>query len=278
MKPDTSTEAGSIAALAIASVTAPHLIAADDGRTFAAIPQGIELRDVTPPNAARTSKPDTIRQIVTLQTAESLIAYVERFKTPNTVLFADIDADTIVAAIDYHGQTDADLVVHKSVLTLPRSLAWQRWDEIDGELMSQLDFARFIDEYTAHFVSPNPADLLELCNNIQAIEKVDYRAKTRINSDNVDFDIAATTEAFSQVQGEKLTIPTHFVISIPVYFGEEKRSIDVRLRWKKSPSEGLQLGVMILNKEETRQEEFKAVVEKVAAGTNLTSIYGRLGA
>lgn len=278
MKPDTSTEAGSIAALAIASVTAPHLIAADDGRTFAAIPQGIELRDVTPPNAAKTSKPDTIRQVVTLQTADSLIAYVERFKTPNTVLFADIDTDTIVAAIDYHGQTAADLVLHKSVLTLPRSLAWQRWDEIDGELLSQLEFARFIDEYTAHFISPKPADLLELVNNIQAIEKVDFRAKTKINSDNVDFDIAASTEAFAHVQGEKLTIPTHFVISIPVYFGEERREIDVRLRWKKSQSEGLQLGVMILAKEETRQEEFKAVVNKVAAATNLTSIYGRLGA
>lgn len=276
MEPNTNTEAGQIAALALAANGTPQTLNGPDGRTFAVVPKNVELREITSPNGAKTLKPDTIKQVPTLQTADSLITYVERFKTTNTVLFADIDADTIVAAIDYHGQTEADLIAHRAVLTLPRSLPWQKWDEIDGQMLSQLEFARFIDEYTTHFISPKPADLLELVNNIQAIEKIDFRAKTKINSDNVDFDLTATTEAFANVQGEKLSIPTHFIISIPVYFGEEKRNLDVRLRWRKSQSDGLSLGVTILNKEETRQEEFKAVVGKVAAGTNLTSVYGRL--
>lgn len=270
------TEAGQIAALALASAGGVLTIPGPDGRTFAAVPRDIELREITSPNGGKTLKPDTIKQTPALQTAESLITYVERFKTGNTVLFADIDDDRIVAAIDYHGQTDADLVAHRAVMTLPRSLAWQKWDEIDGQLLSQLEFARFIDEFQGDFISPKPSDLLELVNNIQAIEKVDFRAKTRINSDNVDFDLTASTEAFANVQGEKLTLPTHFVISIPVYFGEEKRELDVRLRWRKSQSDGLSLGVSILNKEEKRQDEFKAVVERVAGGTNLTSVYGRL--
>lgn len=276
MDPNTNTEAGQIAALALAGAGSAQLLTGPDGRTFAVVPKNVELKDVTSPNGAKTLKPDVIKQVPTLQTADSLITYVERFKTPNTVLFADIDADTIVAAIDYHGQSEAELIAHRAVLTLPRSLPWQKWDEIDGEMLSQLEFARFIDEYTAHFISPKPADLLELVNNIQSVEKIDFRAKTKINSDNVDFDLTATTEAFANVQGEKLSIPTHFIISIPVYFGEGKRNLDVRLRWRKSQSEGLSLGVTILNKEETRQEEFKAVVGKVAAGTNLTGVYGRL--
>lgn len=270
------TEAGQIAALALASSGQPGILTGPDGRTFSFTPKDVVLTEITTPNAAKTLKPDTIKQTPTLQTAESLITYVERFKTGNTVLFADIDDDRIVAAIDYHGQTEADLIAHRAVLTLPRSLAWQKWDEIDGQLLSQLEFARFIDEFRGDFISPKPGDLLELVNNIQAIEKVDFRAKTRINSDNVDFDLTASTEAFANVQGEKLTLPTHFVISIPVYFGEDKRELDVRLRWRKSQSEGLSLGVSILNKEEKRQDEFKAVVERVTGGTNLTSVYGRL--
>jgi len=274
---NTSTEAGQIAALALAAGKVPQLISGPDGRMFAAVPSGVELRDVTTPNATKSIKPDIIRQSVTLQTAESLIDYVQRFKTDNTVLFADIDTDTIVAAIDYHGQTEADLVAHKAVLKLPRSLEWQLWDQIDGELLSQLEFARFIEENMAHFVRPEPGNLLELVNNIQAIEKVDFRAKVRTNSENVDFDIATSTEAFANVQGEKLTLPSAFTISIPIYFGEEDRHLEARLRWKKSQSEGLTLGIMLLRKEQERQAEFKAVVERITAGVNLTSIYGRIG-
>jgi len=276
MELNKDTEAGQIAALALEGGKSPCLIPGPDGRTFAAVPKDIELREVTSLNAAKTLKPDTIKQTPALQTAASLITYVDRFKASNTILFADIDDDRIVAAIDYHGQTVADLVAHRATLTLPRSLAWQKWDEIDGQLLSQLDFARFIDEYHADFITPKPADLLELVNNIQAVETVDFRAKTKINSDNVDFDLAVTTEAFSNVEGRKLTIPTRFTIKIPVYFGEEARELEVRLRHKKSQSEGLKLGVVILNKEEIRQDEFKAVVDRVAAATNLTSVYGRL--
>ncbi len=278
MDPNTNTEAGQIAALALAGGKTPAIIPGPDGRTFAAVPKDIELREITSPYGAKTLKPDTIRQTPALQTAASLVTYVQRFKASNTVLFADIDEDRIVAAIDYHGQTAADLVAHRATLTLPRSLAWQKWDAIDGELLAQLDFARFIDEYHADFISPKPADLLELVNNIQSVETVDFRAKTKINSDNVDFDLAVKTEGFANVDGQKLSIPTRFTIKIPVYFGEEPRELDVRLRHKKSQSEGLKLGVVILNKEETRQDEFKAVVDRVAAATNLTSVYGHLGA
>lgn len=277
MDPNTSTEAGQIAALALDAAGKPQILAGPDGRTFAVVPRNVELRDITTPNAAKTIKPDVIKQVVTLQTAESLIAYVERFKTPNTVLFADIDSDTIVAAIDYHGQTDADLVSHKAVLALPRSLEWQMWDQIDGELQSQLDFARFIEENRSHFVRPESGALLELVNNIQAIEKVDFRAKVRTNSDHVDFDLTASTDAFAQVQGEKLSLPNVFEISIPIYFGEAERSLEARLRWRKSQDSGLKLGIMLLRKEQERQDEFKAVVDRVATKVNLTSIYGRLG-
>jgi uncharacterized protein YfdQ (DUF2303 family) len=272
------TEAGQIAKLALACAQVPAVITTPSGATFIAAPIDVQLKDVTPPNTIKTVKPDVIRQSVVLQTAESLIDYVGRFKTSNTVLFADIDSDTIVAAIDYHGQTDADHVAHKAVLKLPRSLEWQLWDEIDGALQSQLDFARFIEENRGHFVRPDPANLLELVNGIHAIETVDFRAKVRTNSENVDFDIKASTEAFGAVNGEKLTLPTLFTINIPIYFGEEARDLEARLRWKKSQSEGLTLGIMLLRKEQERQAEFKAVVDRITTAVQLTSIYGRLSA
>lgn len=272
-----ATEAGQIAALALAGAQTPQVISTPSGATYIAHPVDVRLQDVTPPGTVKTLKPDVIRQSVTLQTAESLIDYIGRFKTSNTVLFADIDNDTIVAAIDYHGQTDADHVAHKATLKLPRSLEWQLWDEIDGTLMSQLDFARFIEENRAHFIHPDPANLIELVNGIHAIETVDFRAKVRTNSDNVDFDIKASTEAFGGVAGEKLTLPTLFTISIPIYFGEEARDLEARLRWKKSQSEGLTLGIMLLRKEQERQAEFKAVVDRITTAVQLTSIYGYLG-
>ena len=122
---DTSTDAGAIAALtAKALAVGPHIIANPDGRQFAVVPQGFELKDVTPPGAAKSFKPDHIAQNVALQTAASLADYLTRFKTDQTTMFASIDTNTIVGAIDYHGPTAPELVKHKASLKLPFSTQW----------------------------------------------------------------------------------------------------------------------------------------------------------
>lgn len=268
------TEAGQIAALAIAAAApAPHIIANPDGRQFAVVPSGYELRDVTPAGAAKSFKPDHIAQNVSLQTAASLSDYATRFKAEQTTLFANIDANSIVAAIDYHGPGQPDLVKHKATLKLPFSSQWAIWDAQDGKLQGQLEFARFLEENCRDVVDPDTADLLEAVSGMQAVEKADFRAKIRTSSDNVDFTYSVNTEA-GTMNGD-LSIPKRFSLRIPVYFGGQQVSLEARLRWRKT-QDGLQLGYQILRKDQVRQEEFMGIVSAVSASADVPALYGAI--
>lgn len=272
MQHNTDTEAGQIAALAVAAEAAkPFIISGPGGRSFLALPEGFSHVDVTPANAGTTSKPDHIKQSVTLQTAESLGDYLARFKTADTALFADIAGNKIVGAIDYHGASAAALVAHRATLNLPFSVEWALWTSIDGKHLSQLDFARFLEENADDITNPVAADLLELVRDLQAVVTENTQATVRTNSDNVDFTFAASTDARSG--GGRFELPKSFGLSIPVYFDEAPVPIEARLRWKKDQT-GLTFGVMLLRKEQVRQGEFKRVVAQVATKADLPVVYG----
>jgi uncharacterized protein YfdQ (DUF2303 family) len=274
MEPNTATETGQIAALAVqAAAAAPHIIANSDGRQFAVVPDGFELRDVTPAGAAVTFKPDHIAQTVCLETAASLSDYLTRFKSPQTTLFANISANSIVGVIDYHAPGSADLAKHIAKLTLPYSTEWALWSGIDGKLNSQLDFARFLEENAQDVRAPDTADLLECVRDMQAVEKADFRARVRPESDNVDFDFSQSTDAGTR--NGTLEVPKRLTLSFPVFFGGEPITLEARLRWRKT-QDGLQLGVMILRKEQVRQEEFQRVVSQISASADVPAHYGQL--
>lgn len=274
MEHNTNTEAGQVAALAIAAMSqGPHVIANPDGRQFAVVPEGFELRDVTPPGAAKSFKPDHIAQTVSLETAASLSDYLTRFKTSETVMFASIGDNLIVGAIDYHATSAAALVKHRAQLKLPYSTEWSLWDSIDGKLMGQLDFARFIEENAVDIRAPDTASLLECVRDMQAVEKADFRAQVRTESDNVDFTFTQTTEAGSR--SGQIEVPKRFLLQIPVFFGGEAIPLDARLRWRKT-QDGLQLGIMILRKEQVRQEEFQRVVSQISASADVQALYGKI--
>jgi hypothetical protein len=89
------------------------------GRQHAFLPKAVpaangvsyERQDITPKDAIKID-PAFIDQLVNIDQAASLVDYVNRFKTADTVIFAD--GDEIVAVIEYHkGQSAAPgLVEH----------------------------------------------------------------------------------------------------------------------------------------------------------------------
>src|SRR4051812_7950271 len=94
-----SSEAGTIAALAV-KANGAHTVDGKDGRQFLMTPDGFKSEEITDPHGLKPRLPSYISQSVTVQTVDSLVDYVNRFKNGNTVLFADIMASVIVAALD----------------------------------------------------------------------------------------------------------------------------------------------------------------------------------
>jgi uncharacterized protein YfdQ (DUF2303 family) len=264
-----ATEADAVAALA-AKANGAHVVKTDDGRAFLIVPPGFTHTEVSEAYGLKLTKPAYIKQAVKIETADSLADYVKRFKGPGTILFADISTNVIVALIDYHGQDKAEHVAHRVKLELPFSEEWRLWTSISGQLQSQLDFARFLEENGADVRVPEAGELLEACRDLQAHRKVNFTKAVRTSSDNENFEFTEETEA--KTRGG-IELPTRFILGIPVYFGEQDEEVHAFLRWKLD--DGLKLGIKLHRPEHIRQARFKLIVQAVAESTGCPAVYGK---
>jgi uncharacterized protein YfdQ (DUF2303 family) len=266
-------ETEAVAALALAAESRFVQFEAPEGRTFVALPQaggGYKIEQITSPNKADVLMPKVVTQHVKMQTAESLVAYINRFKTTDTVLFADIASDTIVSVIDYHGVTAPHLGVHQATLTLPKSLEWQTWMRASGQMLSHVAFATFLEENAIDIKSPVGADLLELCRDLQVAQNVNFSSSVRMG-EVTQLSYQKDQDALSK---GSIALPQSIMLSIPVYFGEPP--VPVMAFMRRQIDDGkLKLGIQISRAENVRQDEFHRIVDLVSVDTgHLTTVYG----
>ncbi len=271
------TEAEAIAQMAKEAAARVQIFPSEDGREFVLYPKDYALQDISHPNAQKAVLPETVFQRAEIQTAASLIAYVNRYKTDATAIFADVLCDCISGVLDYHGAAEGGAVAspnyaaHRGVYGLARSQEWKTWTEIDGRLMDQIAFARFLEENGADIYAPSGADVLEACRDLQAVRKVNFKRAVRTASGNESFSYSDETEA--RTAGE-IELPTKFELRIPVYFGEPPVSLFAFLRWHLDDGV-LKLGVKLHRAEYVRQAAFLAIVDKIATATGVATFIGK---
>lgn len=269
----TANQAETIAALAVKAAGIASIITTASGREYLLAPHGFHHTDISEPNAIEAKKPKLIDQLVTLQNADALVEYLNRFKGEQSLLFANVEQSVIVAAIDYHAKDKAELVKHKATLALPFSEEWKTWTGITGKLQPQLEFARFVEENAPDIKVPDAATLLEAVRDLQARRSVNFIQAVRTDSDNENFEFTDTTEA--RTKGG-LELPTKFVLNIPVYFGEPPGEMYAFLRWKVDDAK-LQLGIKLHRAEHIRQAAFRTIVTAMQERTNVLPVYGKIG-
>jgi hypothetical protein len=147
----------------------PQVVAAKDGREFLIVPEGMAKHDIPDEYGLKRTMPSYLQQSVTLQTVDSLVDYTNRFKGADTVLFADMSSNRIVAVLDFHTaaagekQPEVRRASHRADMQLPFSEEWKLWTGIDKQLKGQLEFARFIEENGADVRRPMPANCSMPC-------------------------------------------------------------------------------------------------------------------
>lgn len=273
-----NTEAGVVAALA-AKASGGHVVKTGDNREYLVHPKDTVATEVSDAYGLKLAKPRYIRQTVTIETADSLVDYVNRFKGSETMLFAEISSNRIAALIDYHAAAGdvsrldkAEHVAHRAKMELPFSEEWQLWNKISGKLMSQLEFARFLEENAADVRAPTAGDLLDACRDLQVRRKVNFIKAVRTSSDNENFEYSEETSA-TQKKGD-LELPTKFVLGLPVYFGDAEIELHAFLRWRLDEG-SLTLGIQLHRTEHVRQAVFKKIVQDVADRTGCPVVFGK---
>lgn len=254
-----------------------EVVASKDGREFLIVPDGMTTQSIPNEHGLKATMPAYLHQSVTLQAVDSLADYVNRFKGAETVLFADISSNAILAVLDFHTAAkdgtapEVRRAVHRANMVLPHSEEWKLWSTIDKQLKPQLEFARFIEENAADIIAPSGGDLLDAVRDLQARRKVNFVAAVRTASANENFEYTDDTEA--RTKGD-IELPTKFQLKVPVYFGEPPVELFAFLRWKLEEGK-LLLGVALHRAEHVRQAVFKQIVLSVGERTSCPVVFGK---
>lgn len=255
---------------------AVETVSLGDGREFILTPAGTTLHDVSDAQRVRSGALAAIRQQVKLTAKHSFVAYMTAFKAGGSRVFADLVRARFVGAVDYHdpAAVGGSHVQHSATFELQESEEWKRWNSIDGKLMKQADFARWLEENLADIAAPEGADVLEVVRDMSAKKNVNFASAVRLANGDTSFEYVEETRAQSK-QGH-LDVPTMFVLKIPVFYGEPAVEQRAWLRWNIDSGQ-LAIGIQLYRPAYVRQAVFEQIALDITEGTQLPLHFGAMG-
>lgn len=178
------------------------------------------------------ARPLRIQQNVELHDAASLIAYVQEFGDHEVSrIFFDQEHEQFQAVIDYHGPNGVPgWCEHVAGFTARRSVEFATWMGQNRKQMTQVDFARFLEDNIPDVVEPNSADLLQVALTFEAKKSVEFSSGVRLNNGQIQF--AYDEVVRGTAQKGTLEVPEQFVLGVPIHVGGPAYRITVRFRWR----------------------------------------------
>lgn len=233
---------------------------------------------------ARADLPRRIIRSVTVADEDSLINYLIQNTIPGQgdnpggapysgvggmEVWADLDNRTVTAILDgvdgWRGQT--------AQLKLRHSREWDEWARIDGKLYAQTEFAQFIEDHISTIASPDGAQLLDICQTLQAHTNVDFKQSTILANGQRQFRFEETLEARAGQRGD-LTIPGELTLVLRPFTGSAPVAIQARFRYRLADGR-LTLGVRLAEPDKAIEEAFDGVVASVADRVPVPVLFGR---
>ena len=236
---------------------------------YTVVPKDYEVKDLE----TFLPRPLRIKQDVTIQDAESFINYAKEFMTGATLIFFDVQQETFVAAFEYHEISKPSWNEHTASFKPRRSVEFETWLATNRKQMTQVDFARFLEENLPDIVEPPAAELLQVALTFEAKKSVEFSSGVRLANGQIQFQYDEVVRGTAQ-KGT-IEIPEKFVLGIPIHVNGPAYRIDVRLRWR------LQEGKVVFWYELVRphrliEHALKEISQKIATDTGLPIIAGSM--
>lgn len=217
---------------------------------------------------------------VLLDDAGSFISYVNRHCTMDTTIWvkADYSAGKIEcsAIINDHGgeENGSDWRDHTATYIPRFSEEWNRWKSGDKKLMTQADFATFIEDNLADIAGsdgfPSGADMLRMAIEFEAKQDLRFKSAIRLQSGGVDL-------AFVQQEDngtlQKMKLFDRFAIGVPVFWGDAAYRVEARLRYRVREGK-LSFWYELIRADKVMEAAANAIVQKIADPTRKPIFYG----
>jgi uncharacterized protein YfdQ (DUF2303 family) len=217
------------------------------GDPFVIVPVGFKTESLAP-----FLPPARIKQNVVMLEAGSFADYVNRFKTDNTLIFADV-TDTgakFVAILDYHEKATqskkeisvtevsiglkANYCSHTARFECITTKEWQDWMANNGKRMDQVAFATFLEENMELIQTPPGATLLEIVQTLHGHVDARFVQATRLQSGRVtlSYDEDVVVKGNSITKEGAVDLPTQIIAGIAPFQGTEKYEVKARLKYR----------------------------------------------
>ncbi|RPE40228.1 uncharacterized protein DUF2303 [Streptomyces sp. Ag109_O5-1] len=233
-------------------------------------PAGVEKVDLTGDQYkdAPTRKTGT----TTVRDTASFLAYFGKHADADSEVYADAERFTVTAVLDANTAGAARWGGHRAVLALRQTDAWKQWAASDGKLMTQEQFAEFLEDHLPELLEPDAATMLEIAQSIQGVAKAEFQSGTRLNSGERKLAYVETVTAKAGQKGE-LVIPETFVVGLVPFEGGEGFRLTARLRYRINGGP-LQLGYKLERPADVLRTAFQGVVTEISEGITVPVLNG----
>jgi uncharacterized protein YfdQ (DUF2303 family) len=171
---------------------------------------------------AQTQRPPDLASLETAKLATG-IRQIES-TTHRPVIFADRDTMTIKAYLDYHHDDQPRWLNHTAKVAFKNSHQFDRWKRVNGQQMTQEQFALFLDEVINDIAQPAGAEVLSFAENLEATSTQVFKAAVKLASGETNYTFTDARDGDVSTK-----IVERFTIGIPIWQGGEKVAIEARL-------------------------------------------------
>lgn len=210
---------------------------------FKSVRDLIEEYRQAPARRRGTAKVDTLRSFIDL---------TNRHKDEQSALFgkASWPEPKLTAVLNYDSEGNAARYGdHRVEYAFPLTEEFKVWTSMNGKPMAQDAFALFIEEHAAELAEPTPAEVAEfeplfkerfaspsevlmLSRELEVYSSAKAKQGIRLASGE---RVLEFSEEHTNRNGEKVTIPGIFMVSVPAFVNGANVRIPARLRYRLGP-------------------------------------------
>lgn len=258
-----------------------YLVRNDDGGFYIKTTPGY---DRAAAKVAATEGPDRIERRVTVRDADSLIDYLAANTAPDAEgedvsdrhrhgvgkleVWADIDRRSVTAILD-GGDGNRK---HTAVLDLRHSEEWAQWQQVDGKLFGQVEFAQFIEDHLSSIGAPDGGQLLDIVQTLEARTDVRFKSSQLLANGQRQLAFEETVDAKAGAKGD-LKVPSELTLVLRPFQGSEPVAIQARFRFRITDGV-LRMGVKLNEPNKALEVAFDQIVETVQAAVPVRVNHG----
>lgn len=255
-----------------AAVVEPKTL--DGAIPFVIVPDGYRVQSLE----SQLKLPTRIKQNVSVFDPESFTKYFTDYCHADSRVFIDVQRPQILGVLDYHpaNADDADAAEwtsHRLNYVFRHTPEWLTWSGSNRKDMTQLEFARFIEDNLPDIINPSSATMLEVSRSFEAKKNVNFSQATRLSNNEVQFQYEEEIKGRA-AQGT-IDVPETFDLSIAPYEGSEQYKVTARFRYRFG-QDGLKLRYELVRPHKVLEDAVNTVVQKIRSGIDNPVTFGAI--